>query len=194
MCQNVARVFTSAASLIACLFAASTSSSARGKERGGESSCCRCPSLSGQVELMHYLKALTLSPSHPLASRSLKLQGEATAGQRSHAQWRRGGPRPTDPTAATSLPVTPAAHKGIKHAHNTANTQPHTLCSETNTHTHTCRHTLVFCSQPSLNSFPCILQLGCHSSPQRYQSLSPRPHNGSSWVAAASVAPAISKF
>lgn len=33
---------------------------------------------------------------------------------------------------------------------------------------------------PSLNSFQCILPLACHSSPQYYQSLSPRPHNGSS--------------
>lgn len=52
---------------------------------------------------------------------------------------------------------------------------------------------LVFCSQSSLNSFPCISQLACHSSPPALSLfLSPRPHNGSSWVA--SVDPAISKF
>lgn len=136
---------------------------------------------------MHYLKSLTLCFFLFLSSHSLKV----TKGQRSLAQWRQGGP------------PSPCPHQQLLQTHTPANKHPqlpltyhsysHAVyaCKAANTQTRT---PLLFCSQPSLNSFPCILQLACHSSPQRYQSLSPRPHNGSSWVAAASAAPAISKF
>lgn len=98
-------------------------------------------------------------------------------------------------------PVTPSnthTHtQANKHTQLTSNFSP-----PQRTHTYTSRYSkraqtrTPSCSALSLLWIPShvSLLLACHSSPQRYQSLSPRPHNGSSWVAAASVAPAISKF
>lgn len=117
-----------------------------------------------QVELMHYLKSLslTLCLSPPIHSKSQKAKGH----------WHNGDKEVLHPPAHTNDP--------IKHTHKPVNTHthtqlpmtyhrcPHTVHTFKATHT----HTLVFCSQPSLNSFPCILQLACHSSPHRYQSLS----------------------
>ncbi len=162
----------SAVSLMACLL--------RLLRWNRESSCCCCPSVSGQAERMHYLKSLPLALL-PFTQSHKRPKVTGTMETR----------RSSIPPAHTSNP--------IKNTHKQTNTQlpltyhhcPRTLhtrkAARLQTRTPSC-----FCSQPSLNSIPCILQLACHSSPQCYQSLSPRPHNGSSWVASA--APAISKF
>ena len=150
--RDVSEVVTSAGSLMVCL--------RRRLRWNRESSCCCCPSVSEQVELMHYLKSLPLTlPASPQSHKRPKVTGTM--------ETRRSSiPLPT--------PITPS------NAHTQANKLPltyHRRRPHTGVHTfrgseHTDAHALVFCSQPSLNSFPCILQLACHSSPPSAISLS----------------------
>lgn len=107
---------------------------------------------------MHYLKSLPLTLcSPPVHSESQKAKGHSHNGDEEVLHL---------PPAHTSNPTKHTHTQADKHTQLplTYHHCPHTVhpCKAANTQN---MRTLVFFSQPSLNSFPCILQLACHSSP-----------------------------
>lgn len=138
-----------------------------------ESSRCCCPTVFGQIELMHYLKSPYPHSLLPFTQSHKRPKVTGTMETR----------KTSIPLSYTSNPIKPRhTHARVKKRtqlplsyHRCQQTEHTGRVTNTQTRTPSCS-----ALSPSLNSFQCILPLACHSSPQYYQSLSPRPHNGSS--------------